>query len=336
MNQSMPCGRVSGSGVPHGLGLMAAPSPSLLAHPFVKWPGGKRRLIKQISKIIPDKLVKGRVSNYVEPFLGGGALFFSLQSRLDVDRVLLNDKSAPLINAYRVAREDVEELIEHLRTLEETFYNRSAGRREDYYYMIRDKFNERLAKDHDSTDVEAGALFIFLNKTCYNGVFRLNKSGKFNVPYGDSGNPRICDADNLRAVSAALAPATLSHKDFKSFSRLLPELDTRSLVYIDPPYAIKNGTSGFLHYNNKIFSWKDQLELSKTVEELRSSGARIIISNAAHPDIEELYPEPKFHRLTMNRSSTIGGTESSRKRVSEYVFTSYNLPRNARLEGWGE
>nr|WP_276977744.1 Dam family site-specific DNA-(adenine-N6)-methyltransferase [Ferrimicrobium acidiphilum] len=332
----MPCSKVLASGVHHGRGLTTASSTSPLAHPFIKWPGGKRRLVSRISEIIPDKLVKGGISNYVEPFLGGGALFFNLQSRLDIDRVFLNDKSAALINVYEVARENVEELIERLRTLEEEFYKRSAGGREDYYYRIRDKFNERLAEDTDSTDVEAGALFIFLNKTCYNGVFRLNKSGQFNVPYGDCGNPRICNDNNLRAVSAALAHATLSHKDFKSFSRSVGELDTRSLVYIDPPYAIKNGTNGFLHYNNKIFSWEDQSELSRAVEKLRSSGARIIISNAAHQDIEELYPEPRFHRLTMSRSSTVGGTESSRRHVSEYVFTSYGLPRNANWEGWGK
>jgi len=263
-------------------------------------------------------------------------LFFSLQNRLKANRVFLNDKSISLINAYRVVREDPEGLIQQLTTLEEAYYNRTSGKRKDYYYKIRGKFNDSLGDGLDSADIEAAALFIFLNKTCYNGVFRLNKSGLFNVPYGDCGTPKICDAENLRAVSSTLSHATLSHRGFKSFARSLGELDARSLIYVDPPYAIKNGNNGFLHYNNKVFSWEDQSELSKTVEEMRASGAHIVISNAAHPDIEGLYPEPRFHRLTLNRSSTIGGTESSRKRVSEYVFTSYNIPRAVSLEGWGE
>lgn len=309
--------------------------PAENALPFIKWLGGKRRLVGRISKIFPSKLLKDGVSNYAEPFVGGGALFLNLVTKLKMERSFLNDTNFALINAYRVIKSEPEELIRQLSILQERYYILSASRRADYYYRIRDQFNDCLESVGQGENLDLAAWFIFLNKTCYNGIFRLNRSGRFNVPYGDCGKPVICDSKNIRAVSKALATTSLSCRDFKSFSKSLSKLDARSLIYVDPPYAIKNGTNGFLHYNNRIFSWEDQLELSESVEELRSSGASIIISNAAHADIEGLYPEPRYHKLTLSRSSTIGGTEASRKRVSEYVFVSYRIPCIKELVGWG-
>lgn len=259
------------------------------AHPFLKWAGGKRSLISEIVKHLPPS-----IGAYWEPFLGGGAVFFSLDSR--ISEASLSDMNLELILTYKMIQKEPEKVIEALKEHAE-----NHGKR--YYKKIRDK-------QHDEQDpVLLAARFIYLNRTCYNGLYRVNKSGRFNVPMGSYKNPTICDEENLRAVSEVLQGVSLKAQ---SFDQIEPE--SGDLVYCDPPY---DGT--FSSYTGNGFTDDDQKALRDACVRWENSGAHVIVSNSDTPLIRSLFEGWKFHSIQAQRNINCKGNE--RGKESELLVT---------------
>jgi DNA adenine methylase len=243
--------------------------------PFVKWAGGKSQLLSQFEPYFPAEF--GR---YIEPFVGGGAVFFHLynRGRLAGKPVFLIDRLEELINCYRVIQSQVEALIAELQRHE------PHKRQADYYYEVRGW--DRAPDYRQRGDVERAARLIFLNHTCYNGLYRVNRRGWFNVPFGRYRNPTICDAYNLRAVSQAWQGVTLLVDDF---GRCLEFAKANDLVYLDPPYHPLSETAHFTGYTLADFGVEDQRRLADLFRELDKRGCRIMLSNSCTDLVRELY-----------------------------------------------
>ena len=253
--------------------------------PFVKWVGGKGQLIDEIEKMFPSDSEKA-LTKYAEPMVGGGALFFSVLSKYQFKKLYISDINSELINAYIAIIQDVEALIARLNEMQMTFLPLDDNGRKYYYYNIRDKFNAVALSDE--TSIEKAAYFIFLNKTCFNGLYRVNRKGLFNVPMGAYKNPTICDAENLRNIHDALKNVTIVCGDYtlsKSF------IDNKTFVYFDPPYRPISETSAFTSYNSDAFDDNEQIRLAKFIDEINEVGAKLVLSNS---DPKDVNPEDKF------------------------------------------
>ncbi len=229
------------------------------ATPFVKWAGGKRALIPDIAKHLPE-----RIGNYWEPFIGGGAVFFTFADRMD--RAILSDRNEELVIAYQIVKDNVDDLIEALRAHE-------RGHKDDRYYL-------RVRAQEPTDALAIAARFIYLNKTCFNGLYRVNKQGKFNVPKGRYKNPDICNPEKLRAASKVLAKATIRLGDFEKVVRPGPE----DFIYCDPPYD-----DCFTGYQPGGFTGDDQERLRNSVNTWADAGAAVLLSNSDTPLIRRLY-----------------------------------------------
>lgn len=262
-------------------------------HPFVKWAGGKSQLIPQIIRLMPS-----RFTRYFEPFLGGGAVFFHTASYNR--NAFLSDINVDLINAYKIIRNNVEELITALKYHQDE-YSKSP---KSYYYQLRDK-TKGLNK------IENAARFITLNKTCYNGLYRVNKKGLFNVPIGRYKNPLICDPVNLRKMSIVLSQSAsyLGVIDYKKI--LVEKADKDDFVYLDPPFHPISNTANFTSYTNNGFTLEDQKELATIFKELTRRGCKLLLSNSNTEEIRRLYSD--FSHLTelalVNRSINAVGSK---------------------------
>jgi len=272
--------------------------------PPVKWAGGKGQLIPQLEPLLP----KNDCRLYLEPFLGGGALFFHLLP----SKAVLIDNNEELMNFYLVVRDNLEQLLDDLRKHENTA---------EYYYKIRALDAEKLSP------VERASRFLYLNKTAYNGLWRVNSSGKHNVPFGRYKNPRIADEHNLRLVSEVLKQAELIHGDF---SRVLDCAGPGSFVYFDPPYRPLNITSNFTSYSKFDFSDEDQIQLAHFYEEMSNAGALVMLSNSdpknENPDdnfFDELYCKFYIHRIKARRAINSNGER--RGLISEILVTNYKV-----------
>lgn len=267
-----------------------------MAGPFLKWPGGKRRLADRILAALGPV---DATCTYHEPFVGGGSVFFALQERLPTLRAQLTDSNAELMNLYQVIRDGVEVLI---GTLDRSFYRYA----EDRYYEIRASAPSSL--------VERAARTIYLNKCGFNGVYRVNNAGQFNVPFGRHTNPRILDPDGLRAASAALQAVTLSTCDFRHFLTAPSDFTAAErrdwaagmVVYCDPPYLpIKAGA--FTRYAGP-FGEVEHRALAATARALVADGARVVLSNSDTPLVHELYPDPWFERIPIAVARSVSRT----------------------------
>jgi DNA adenine methylase len=262
-------------------------------HPFVKWAGGKSQLIPQIIRLMPS-----RFTRYFEPFLGGGAVFFHIASYNR--NAFLSDINVDLINAYKIIRNNVEELITALKYHQDE-YTKSP---KSYYYQLRDK-TKGLNK------IENAARFITLNKTCYNGLYRVNKKGLFNVPIGRYKNPLICDPVNLRKMSIVLSQSAsyLGVIDYKKI--LVEKADKDDFVYLDPPFHPISNTANFTSYTNSGFSFEDQKELATIFKELTRRGCKLLLSNSNTEEVRRLYSD--YSHLTelalVNRSINAVGSK---------------------------
>ncbi len=274
-----------------------------MAKPIVKWAGGKTRLLDQLRSRVPSD-----VRTYAEPFAGGAALFFALADdpSRTFERAVLADQNEDLVACYRAVRDDVDAVIEAL-----------AGFRhdEDEYYRVRDEDPRTL------TDAARGARLIFLNRTCFNGLWRVNRSGKFNVPFGRYTNPRIVDAEGLRAASAALARAEVLTADFADVTRSLGPGD---FVYFDPPYVPVSKTASFTSYAKGGFGPDDQRRLADELARLRTAGVAAVLSNADTALTRDLYRDFAVHLVTSARA--INSRASGRGPVGELVVTSWGAP----------
>jgi DNA adenine methylase len=265
---------------------------SALPRPFLRWVGSKQALLPRLSAALPTEF--GR---YFEPFLGAGALFFHLKPT----KALLSDASGDLIETWSAVRDDVATIAAHLRPLKPD---------KDLFYRIRDKRSDDKA-------IRA-AEFLYLNKTCWNGLYRVNSQGKFNVPYGKPRSDFIFDEKNLRECSRVLSPPGVAIKNL-DFVEAIREAVAGDLVYLDPPYVTKHNNNGFRDWNEKLFSWADQIRLAEEAAALKDRSVKVIVSNADHRDVIDLYPG--FKKLYFHRSSTLSSNAAFRGSVGEVIMT---------------
>jgi DNA adenine methylase len=275
-------------------------------YPFVKWAGGKKQLLKELDLLIPNDFQR-----YFEPFVGGGAMFFHLVSKNRRFKAYITDKNRELITAYRVIKEDVNSLIAILKQNEIAY----QADRHEYYYKLR-----KEAKG--VTDIERAARFITLNKTCYNGLYRVNKNGEFNVPIGSYKNPLICDSKNLHNVSGSLrfTDAWLKTLDYKEALEMAHHGD---FIYLDPPYDPTSPTSNFTGYTEYGFGDDDQKELCKIFGELDRKGCKIILSNSDTPLIRDLYKGYNKYLKKVDAVRIINCKASRRKGHKELVIRNF-------------
>jgi DNA adenine methylase len=284
-----------------------AVKPNPLVRPFLKWAGGKRQLLPELIKHLPQ-----HYGTYYEPFLGGGALFLALQRT----RAVVNDKNAELINCYEVVRDAVEELIAAL----------SQHRNEEaYYYEVRDW--DKLPDFASRSAIERAARIIFLNKTCYNGLFRVNSQGQFNVPFGRYAAPTIVDAAVLRAVSKYLRSEGIRilNLDFCEATR---EAKRGDFIYFDPPYDPVSDTASFTGYDVNGFGRDEQIRLKELVDQLTKRGCTVLLSNAATDFITELYRGYRQVRVAAARAINSNGQK--RGKVDEILVMNYDSCPEAR------
>ena len=256
---------------------------------LLKWPGGKRALLKHILPFVPSTF-----NRYYEPFVGGGALFFALQPK----QVLLADNNSELINCYKQVRDNPDAVIAHLSKLRNT--------KEDYYAI-----REFIPSD----DTARAARFIYLMTLSFNGIHRVNLQGKFNVPYGYKEYLNPCDAKKILQASTLLSSAELLDEDFES---AVNNAKMGDFIYFDPPYTVAHSNNGFLKYNDRIFSWSDQIRLATIALNLAERGCKVLISNADHPSILELYSSFKMCRI--KRASAIAASGEYRRQITECIF----------------
>lgn len=280
-----------------------------MAKPFLKWAGGKTALLPQLLEAAPE-----RIGTYYEPFLGGGALFFALQAEGRFKRAVLSDSNEHLINTYVQVRDNVERLVDALHVHQRKY--RAADDQADYYYTIRAK---RI-----QCDLGGAANLIFLNKTCYNGLYRVNSKGGFNVPHGRHKNPTICDEDNLRAVSEALQDVELKVADFAHAPSAAGRGD---FVYFDPPYVPVSETSYFTAYTANEFGAEEQSRLATTAETLAERGSSVVLSNSGHPDVAALYRHERFDLAHVEARRNINANAAGRGVVREFLIRSVGTPQ---------
>lgn len=294
-------------------------SKSVTLKPFVKWVGGKSQLVEQIEKMLPTDGEKV-LTKYAEPMVGGGALFFSILSKYDFEELYISDINAELINAYKAVKNDVDNLITKLNEMQMLFLPMDENGRKYFYYTVRERFNSTTLTEENAT--EKAAQFIFLNKTCFNGLYRVNRKGQFNVPMGTYKNPTICDDENLRNIHAALQNVTIVCGDY-SLSKSFIDKDT--FVYLDPPYRPISETSAFTAYNSDAFDDEEQIRLSKFIDEINLSGAKIVLSNSDPKNVNEednffddLYKNYKINRVEASRA--INSKGDKRGKINELLI----------------
>lgn len=276
------------------------------AKPFVKWVGGKRQLLKQFREmgLFPPGTFNPNTNTYFEPFVGGGAVFFDLLPK----KAVLSDMNKELVITYNVIKNNVEDLIKSLK---------KHKHNKEYFLKIRTQKVSKLS------DLQIASRFIYLNRTCFNGMYRVNRSGEFNVPFGDHKNPLICDAENLRKVSLSLKNVSVAHEDYKN---VLEKARKGDFIYFDPPYYPINKTSSFTSYTTDAFLEKEQIELRDTYFKLHKKGCFVMLSNSDTPFINKIYSEIKDKKIKINKvqaGRAINSKGSGRGKITEVLITNY-------------
>lgn len=287
--------------------------------PFVKWVGGKSQLIDELEKMLLANEEK-TLTKYCEPMVGGGALLFNILSKYDFKELYISDINPELINAYNAIKNNVDKLITKLKEMQLAFLPMDENGRKYYYYSVRDKFN--ATKLTDITAISKAAYFIFLNKTCFNGLYRVNKKGQFNVPMGTYKNPTICDEENLLNISKVLKNVTIVCGDYSLAKEFI---DQNTFVYLDPPYRPISETSAFTSYNSDTFDDNQQIRLAKFIDEINSKGARIVLSNSDPKNVnkedtffDDLYKGYKIKRVSASRM--INSKADNRGKINELLI----------------
>lgn len=257
--------------------------------PFLKWAGGKRWLVKNAPDLVPEFS-----GTYYEPFLGSGAMFFHVSP----SRSILSDQNVELINAYCAIKRDWRAVVDVLKA-----HHRNHSK--EYYYKVR---GASPVKPHTRA-----ARFIYLNRTCWNGLYRVNRDGYFNVPVGTKKNV-ILDSDDFEAVSHALRNTELLHGDFENTLNCAGKGD---FVFVDPPYTVKHNNNGFIKYNENLFSWDDQVRLKRAIDRAVVRGALVLVSNADHDSVRDLYSE--YRQISMDRMSILSGKPEFRGQYAELI-----------------
>ena len=290
-----------------------------IAKPFVKWVGGKTQLLEEVKKSLPKSLKDRAGLTYVEPFIGGGAvMFWILQEYPNIERAIINDINAELICTYRVVKHNVMSLIEELERLQSEYIPLESNARKEYYNIKRKAFNSR-----NISDIETAALFIFLNRTCFNGLYRVNSKGEFNVPHGKYANPRICDRENLLAASRVLQKVEIICGDF-ALTEQYAGPDT--IFYFDPPYKPITDTSSFTSYAKDGFNDEEQIRLRDFCTRIARHKAQFVASNSdpKEENKTETFFDMIYHEFTIKRVSAarmINSKPDGRGAISEIMIS---------------
>lgn len=303
--------------------------PSTNAKPFLKWAGGKTQLIEQIQHYFPRALKRGEITRYVEPFAGSGALFFFVAQNYPVEAFYLFDVNEELVIAYKTIQENVNELIRKLESMQEEYFALTETDQEEKFYAVRHQFNHERRNidfDHYQTEwIERTAQTIFLNRTCFNGLFRVNARGEFNVPFGRYKNPQICNAENLRQVSRVLQRAKIERGDFINCDAVV---NADTFVYFDPPYRPISPTASFTSYSKFEFGDNEQRRLAEFYKKLDARGAQLMLSNSdpknENPDdhfFESLYEGFNIRRVQASRMINCDATK--RGKINELLVMNY-------------
>ena len=291
--------------------------------PFLKWAGGKGQLLKEIEKYYPFS--DSKITKYAEPFVGGGAVLFDILSKYDLDEVYISDINAELINAYRIIRDDIDALVQLLKKMQDDYIPMDTEHRKEYYLKQRERFNDIKVNGDETINIEKAALMIFLNKTCFNGLYRVNKKGLFNVPMGAYKHPMICDEENLRAVSAKLQKVKIICGDYRKAAEFI---DSHTFVYFDPPYRPITDTASFTAYTENLFNDEEQISLAEFVEHMNAKGAKVVVSNSDPKNsnteddfFDNIYSSHKIKRVEATRM--INCNSEARGKIKELLISNF-------------
>ena len=286
--------------------------------PFIKWAGGKSQLLNEIRTKYPQK-----IERYCEPFVGGGAVLLDILANFSPNEVIINDINVSLINTYQQVQTNVEALISQLEEMQAEFWTADTETRKIIYTQNREQFNSLINNNNNSLD--KAALFIFLNKTCFNGLYRVNRKGQFNVPIGSYKNPPICDPENLRYISDLLQNVQIQCGEYNDCAGFI---DSKTFVYIDPPYRPLTETASFTSYNENEFGDKQQIELGHFIDEITEKGAKVVASNSDPKNaddtdnfFDDLYAEYKIERVSAKR--TINSKAAGRGNINEIIICNW-------------
>lgn len=293
--------------------------------PFVKWAGGKGNLIQQLNNFYPYELKNGIIERYIEPFVGGGAVLIDILQKYDIQEAYAFDINIDLINSYNLIKNNVEELINNLKQIETEYSGLGQEERKTYFYNIRNEYND-YELEEDEQNVQRAAQFIYLNRTCFNGLYRVNKNGKFNVPIGSYKNPTICDEENLRQLSQLIQNVQFQYGDY---SRSMEYVTENTFIYFDPPYRPLNVTSGFKSYTKEDFNDENQKELAIFYRELNEQNAKLMLSNSnpKNINVEDNFFDNIYQGFNINEiqaSRMINADSNGRGKISEILVTNYN------------
>jgi DNA adenine methylase len=297
--------------------------------PILKWAGGKGQLLEQIAKHLPQELIQEKIDCYIEPFIGGGAVFFWVAQNFNIKEFYLSDINQELILLYKTIQKDVKSLIEELKKIEDEYLILNEEKRKIYFFNKRNSYNNFKnqidLKNFEISWITRSAEIIFLNKTCFNGLFRVNKRGYFNVPFGNYKNPRICNTNNLILASKLLQRATIQYSDFTEIQNLATP---KTFVYFDPPYRPLTKTASFKSYSQLDFNDEEQKRLASFYQKLHHQGTKLMLSNSDPKNIDkndtffdELYADFTINRIQANRM--INSKASRRGAISELLITNY-------------
>ncbi len=280
----------------------------ILAKPFVKWVGGKGKLIPELIKLTPSK-----INNYYEAFVGGGALFYELSNQGLIKDSYINDINQKLITCYQTIKQNSDSLIGILKKIEKEYKILATDNQKKYFYKIRHDYNQ-----NSLDNLTTSAYLIFLNKTCFNGMYRENSKGEYNIPFGDQPNPTICDENNIKAVSEVLKPTIITSYSFKKSIKTSKKGD---FIYFDPPYYPLTSTANFTSYSKNNFSAKEQIKLFNVFKTLTLKGCYVMLSNSNTDFIKNMYQKFNIHEVYSARS--INSKGEKRGKVKELVITNY-------------
>lgn len=291
--------------------------------PFLKWAGGKGQLLKEIEQYYPFE--NNTITKYAEPFVGGGAVLFDILSKFDLEKIYISDINAELINTYLIIRNNIAELLTLLSAYQREYIPLETENRKAYYLKKRERFNDLKMNGKTNKDIEKAALMIFLNKTCFNGLYRVNKKGLFNVPMGAYKNPLICDEKNLCAVSDKLKNVEIICGDYKTSAEFI---DENTFVYFDPPYRPITDTASFTSYTENLFNDDEQIELARFVDDMHRKGAKMVISNSDPKNsdtdddfFDNIYSAYKIKRVEATRM--INCNSEARGKISELLISNF-------------
>jgi DNA adenine methylase len=299
------------------------------AKPFLKWAGGKTQLLEEFSKYFPIELKNGEIENYYEPFLGSGTVFFYVVQNYEIKYALLSDINEELILTFNAVKKDVSSLITELKNLKENYYSLNGNEQVLLFYKIREIYNQEKSKidfrNYSAEWIKRAAQMIFLNKTCFNGLFRLNRKGEFNVPFGRYKNPGILDEENLVNAAEILQIAEIFHTDFENIKK---HITKNFFIYLDPPYRPISKTSNFTSYSKYDFSDKDQIRLSQVYKELGVNGNKLMLSNSdpKNENPSDDFFEKHYKAFYINRvkaTRMINCKGDKRGAINELIITNY-------------